>query len=57
MSTIIDAFIRAHEQEVSFAQVDIHDYATNLVDALLTKVEVGQTPEKLAENDHLMRCK
>lgn len=53
----IDPLIRAYEREPSFAQVDIHDYATNLVDALLTKIEVGQTPEKLAENDHLMRCK
>ncbi|XP_006455464.1 hypothetical protein AGABI2DRAFT_226927 [Agaricus bisporus var. bisporus H97] len=47
--------IKQHNQLI-FAQADIHDYAANLVDALLTKVEVGQTPEKLAENDHLMRC-
>lgn len=40
----------------SFAQTDIHDSALNLVDALLTRIEAARTPEKVAENDHLMKC-
>ncbi len=40
----------------SFAQVDIHDSALELLDALLTRIEAARTPEKVAENDHLMKC-
>ena len=39
-----------------FAQADIHDSALALTDALLTRIESAQTPEKVAENDHLMKC-
>ncbi|RDB24273.1 Importin alpha re-exporter [Hypsizygus marmoreus] len=39
-----------------FAQADIHDIAPDLVDALLTKIESAGTAEKVAENDHLMKC-
>lgn len=39
-----------------FAQADIHDSALELIDALLTRIEMARTPEKVAENDHLMKC-
>ncbi|KAG6872821.1 hypothetical protein C0995_006303 [Termitomyces sp. Mi166 len=39
-----------------FAQADIHDFAPNLVDALLTRIESAGTAEKVAENDYLMKC-
>ncbi|KAJ7050487.1 importin alpha re-exporter [Mycena amicta] len=39
-----------------FAQADIHDFAADLVVALLMKIQSAGTPEKVAENDHLMKC-
>ncbi|KAJ8473968.1 hypothetical protein ONZ45_g16104 [Pleurotus djamor] len=39
-----------------FAQADIHDFAADLLGGLLSKIEGAGTPEKVAENDHLMRC-
>ncbi|CAE6534937.1 unnamed protein product [Rhizoctonia solani] len=39
-----------------FAQADIHDFATDILSALLTKIESGGTPQKIAENDYLMKC-
>ncbi|KAG6828872.1 hypothetical protein H0H92_006481 [Tricholoma furcatifolium] len=42
--------------QLIFAQADIHDNAAQLVDALLTKIESAGTAEKVAENDHLMKC-
>ncbi|KJA18706.1 hypothetical protein HYPSUDRAFT_45045 [Hypholoma sublateritium FD-334 SS-4] len=42
--------------QLLFAQADIHDSALELVDALLTRIEAARTPEKVAENDHLMKC-
>lgn len=40
----------------SFAQADIHDAAPGLIDILLKKIEAAGTPDKVAENDHLMKC-
>ncbi|KAF8992756.1 armadillo-type protein [Cyathus striatus] len=48
-------FIKKANQ-LLFAQADIHDFAVDLVNALLGKIESGRTPEKVAENDHLMKC-
>lgn len=39
-----------------FSQADIHDFAQNLLDTLLAKIASAGTPEKVAENDHLMKC-
>jgi exportin-2 (importin alpha re-exporter) len=39
-----------------FAQADVHDFAQGLLDALLTKIEAGVSPERVAENDYLMKC-
>jgi exportin-2 (importin alpha re-exporter) len=48
-------FIKQNNQ-LLFAQADIHDFAPSLVDALLTKIEAPGTAEKIAENEHLMKC-
>ena len=40
----------------SFGQADIHEFALNLVESLLAKIESAGTAEKIAENDHLMKC-
>ncbi|KAG7451472.1 importin alpha re-exporter [Guyanagaster necrorhizus] len=42
--------------QLLFTQTDIHDFAADLLNALLTKIESAKTPEKMAENDHLMKC-
>jgi hypothetical protein len=39
-----------------FTQADVHDFAADLLNAVLTKIEGAGTPEKVAENDHLMKC-
>lgn len=39
-----------------FSQADVHEFAPALIDALLRKVEQGSSPEKVAENDYLMKC-
>lgn len=48
-------FIKQGNQLV-FAQADIHEFALSLVEGLLTKIESAGTAEKVAENDHLMKC-
>lgn len=40
-----------------FNQGDIHEIAPSLLDALLNKIEKAGTPEKVAENDYLMKCR
>ncbi|PFH53505.1 hypothetical protein AMATHDRAFT_54636 [Amanita thiersii Skay4041] len=39
-----------------FAQADIHDDAPKFINTLLTKIEKSGSPNKMAENDHLMKC-
>ncbi|QRV84475.1 exportin-2 [Ceratobasidium sp. AG-Ba] len=39
-----------------FAQADIHDFANDILVALFSKIESGGSPEKVAENEHLMKC-
>lgn len=39
-----------------FTYVDVKPFALNLIDILLRKVEAAGTPEKVAENDLVMRC-
>ncbi|KAL4253719.1 XPO2/CSE1 family protein [Abortiporus biennis] len=48
-------FIKQGNQML-FNQADIHELASGLVDVLLQKLEVAQSPEKMAENDFLMKC-
>ncbi|KAI6026014.1 CAS/CSE protein [Pisolithus marmoratus] len=42
--------------QLMFSQTDVHDFAADLLGAILAKVEGAGTPEKVAENDHLMKC-
>ncbi|KAG1807455.1 CAS/CSE protein [Suillus subaureus] len=42
--------------QLLFSQADIHDLAADLFNALLSKIEAAGPPEKVAENDHLMKC-
>ncbi|KAK0194119.1 CAS/CSE protein [Armillaria mellea] len=42
--------------QLLFTQADVRDFAADLLNALLTKIESAGTPEKMAENDHLMKC-
>ncbi|KAH7882920.1 CAS/CSE protein [Phlebopus sp. FC_14] len=42
--------------QLMFSQADVHDFAADLLSAVLAKIEGPGTPEKVAENDHLMKC-
>ncbi|KAI9001554.1 Cse1-domain-containing protein [Trametes punicea] len=48
-------FIRQGNQ-LMFSSADIKDIAPQTLDALLSKIEKAPTPEKVAENDYLMKC-
>ncbi|KAI0636204.1 Cse1-domain-containing protein [Trametes polyzona] len=48
-------FIRQGNQ-LMFTQVDVKDIAPQTLDALFAKIEKAPTPEKVAENDYLMKC-
>ncbi|KAJ4491703.1 CAS/CSE protein [Lentinula lateritia] len=48
-------FIRQNGQ-LLFAQADIRDFASELLGVLLSKIERAGSAEKVAENDHLMKC-
>ncbi|KAF7308719.1 Importin N-terminal domain-containing protein [Mycena chlorophos] len=39
-----------------FGPADVQDFSANLLIALLGKIQSAGTPEKVAENDHLMKC-
>lgn len=34
----------------------MRELAPSILDVVLTKIESGRTPEKIAENDYLMKC-
>ena len=40
-----------------FSQSDIHETANAMVLRLFSKIPIANTPEKIAENDYLMKCK
>ncbi|KAI9569377.1 armadillo-type protein [Boletus coccyginus] len=42
--------------QLLFTQADVHDFAADLLNAVLAKIEGAGTPERVAENDHLMKC-
>ncbi|KAI0321195.1 Cse1-domain-containing protein [Amylostereum chailletii] len=48
--------IRLPNNSFMFNSADIQDVAPQLLDVLLSKIESSGTPEKVAENDFLMRC-
>jgi len=39
-----------------FTQADVRPFAENILMALFSNIEKGGTPEKIAENDYLMKC-
>ncbi len=39
-----------------FTQADIRPFAENILMTLFAEIERGGTPEKIAENDYLMKC-
>lgn len=39
-----------------FSSTDVRPFAFQLLNALLSKIEAQQSPERVAENDFLMRC-
>ncbi|KAF5386293.1 hypothetical protein D9757_008606 [Collybiopsis confluens] len=41
---------------IRFAQADVRDFAPQLLGVLMSKIERADTPEKIAENDHLMKA-
>jgi exportin-2 (importin alpha re-exporter) len=48
-------FIRINGQ-AQFSQADVRPFAQDILTALFGRIEAGETPEKMAENDYLMRC-
>ncbi|KAF9259931.1 Cse1-domain-containing protein [Marasmius fiardii PR-910] len=44
------------QSQMLFTYSDIQNFASDLINALLNKIESSATPEKAAENDHLMKC-
>ncbi|KAG8908300.1 importin-alpha export receptor [Tulasnella sp. 403] len=40
----------------TFNFTDIEPYANNILTALFARMEIGGTPEKVAENEYLMKC-
>ena len=40
-----------------FTPLDVAPWANLAVLALLTKIEAGGSPEKVSENDYLMKCR
>ena len=39
-----------------FSSTDVQPFALQLLNALLSKIQAPQSPERVAENDFLMRC-
>ncbi|TYJ56359.1 hypothetical protein B9479_002907 [Cryptococcus floricola] len=44
------------ERQALFTQADVRPFAENILMALFGNIEKGTTPEKVAENDYLMKC-
>ena len=40
-----------------FKPEDIQPFSAELIDTILTKLESAGSPEKVAENDFMMKCK
>jgi exportin-2 (importin alpha re-exporter) len=40
----------------SFNQADVRPFAESILMACFTQIQRGDTPQKIAENDHLMKC-
>ncbi|KAK1926751.1 putative importin-alpha export receptor [Papiliotrema laurentii] len=44
------------ERQALFTQADVRPFAENILMALFANIEKGGTPEKISENDYLMKC-
>jgi hypothetical protein len=54
---MIFLFTDSHVYWRRFTQADVQDHATGILVALFNKIEEsGAVAEKVAENDHLMKC-
>lgn len=49
-------FVKNESRQPLFSNTDIQPYAESILMALFTNIEKGGTPEKIAENDYLMKC-
>ncbi|KAF8650732.1 hypothetical protein AX16_005105 [Volvariella volvacea WC 439] len=54
--TIDRILMNKQNGQLLFNQADVRDFAADLLEVLLVKVGSAGSPEKVAENDHLMRC-
>ncbi|KZS89199.1 Cse1-domain-containing protein [Sistotremastrum niveocremeum HHB9708] len=44
------------DNRLLFSQADVHDFANAILSAVLSKIEAAGSPQKVAENDYLMKC-
>jgi exportin-2 (importin alpha re-exporter) len=44
------------DRRAQFTETDVQPFAQNILIALFTNITSGRTPEKIAENDYLMKC-
>lgn len=49
-------FIKNDQRQPLFTSADVKPFAENVLMAVFTNIERGGTPEKIAENDYLMKC-
>jgi exportin-2 (importin alpha re-exporter) len=49
-------FFLSLDHTCRFSSADVQPFALQLLNVLLTKIENQQSPERVAENDFLMRC-
>ncbi|EJD01973.1 Cse1-domain-containing protein [Fomitiporia mediterranea MF3/22] len=55
-TTIERILVIKRNSQLLFNQEDIREIAPQILNVLLTRIESGGTPEKIAENDYLMKC-
>ncbi|KAL5498046.1 CSE1_1 [Sanghuangporus vaninii] len=55
-TTIERILVIKRNSQLLFNQEDIREIAPQILDAVLSRVESGGSPEKIAENDYLMKC-
>lgn len=44
------------QNQLLFTPNDVQPFAENILMAMFRRIESGETPEKIAENDYLMKC-
>lgn len=49
-------FIKNEQRQPLFTSADVKPFAENILMAVFSNIERGGTPEKIAENDYLMKC-